>query len=191
MVKFQQWMAAVVSVVGLSAPVWLLYHSGDAGFAPVAALFSGWAFTQRRIITGGALDQPSLHKELFVLCFSLVVLCPPIAFVRWINGRSPRIVRRLFAMASLIILVHPLSILTLFTWDIYRYIYHMGFTPKRLTALVVVIAGYLMMAVFAAWVCGLKLRQPNKSVDPFHFSQCGRRVKRGSRSPMGVASSDF
>jgi hypothetical protein len=62
--KFNPWITALASVAGLVIPVWLLLNSGDAGCAPVKALFSGWVFTERSIITGGALDQPSLHKEL-------------------------------------------------------------------------------------------------------------------------------
>ena len=159
----KRWINAIVSVAGLMVPLWLLYHSGDAGFAPVTSLFSGYAFAERPIVTGGALDQPSLHKELFIFCFSLVVLCPFIAVVRWINGHRPRIVRLLFAIMSLIILVHPLSILTIFTYDVSRYILHMGVTPKRLMGLALAIIGYFSVSLFAAWVCGLKMRGSNKA----------------------------
>jgi len=155
--KYKRWLTAIVSLVGLTVPLWLLYHSGDAGFAPVTFLFSGGAFAERTIITGGALDQFSLQKELFIFCFSLVVLCPFIAFVRWINVHSPRIVRLIFAIASLIMLMHPLSILIIFTYDVTRYAYHMGITPMRLAGIALAIVGYMTISLFAAWVYGLKL----------------------------------
>ena len=157
--KYKRGIAAIASVAGLTAPLWLLCHSGDAGLAPVTFVFSGRAFAERPIVTGGALDQPSLQKELFIFCFSLVVVCPFIAWVRWINGHSPRIVRSMFAISSLIILMHPLSILTIFTYDVSRYVLHMGITPMRLVGLALAIIGYMAMSSFAVWVCGLKMRR--------------------------------
>ena len=160
--KYKRWITAIASMAGLTVPLWLLYHSGDAGLAPVTFLFSGSAFDERAILAGGALDQFSLHKELFIFCFSLVVLCPFIAFVRWINGHSPRNVRLIFAILSLIILVHPLSILTIFTYDVSRYVFHMGVTPMRLMGIALAIISYMTMSLFAVWVCGLKMREPMK-----------------------------
>lgn len=161
---FRPSIAATISMAVILAPLWLLYRSGDAGLAPVAAVFSCAAFTERPIVTGGALDQPSLHKELFVLGFSILVLCPSVAFVRWITGPSPRIIRRLFATVSLIMLVHPLSILTIFTWDVSRYVYRMGVTPMRLAGLAASLTGYVTLAVFAVWVAGIKMRRLGKGV---------------------------
>jgi len=156
--KTKRLIAAIASFAVLTVPLWLLHHSGDAGLVPVTSLFSGNASGARPIVMGGALDQPSLHKKLFVFCFSLVMLCPFIAFVRWINGPSPRIVRLMFAILSLIILLHPLSLLTILTYDVSRYILHMGVTPKRLMGMAVAIIGYMAVLLFAAWVCGLKIR---------------------------------
>jgi hypothetical protein len=168
MIRLKPWIAAILSVVGLSLPLWLLHHSGDAGAGPVVFLFTGSAFAERAIITAGALDQFSLHKELFIFCGSLVMLCPPIVFVRWISGQGSRILRRPFAIVSIAVLIHPLSALTIFTWDVARYICHMGVTPMRLTALAVAVAGYAAIAVFAAWMCRLKIRRPNHTPDSIH-----------------------
>jgi hypothetical protein len=68
--------------------------------------------------------------------------------------------RRLLALASLLVLVHPFSILTLFTYDVSRYVAHMGRTPMRLVAVLVAFAGYVLLALFAAWLCRLTIRRP-------------------------------
>ena len=149
------WITALVSAVALVIPLWLLHHSGDAGLAPVTSLFTGNAFVDRAIVTGGALDQPSLHKEVFIFCYSLVVLCPFITLVRWINGQSSRAVRSISACLSLILLAHPLSVLTIFTYDVSRYVLFMGVTPKRLLGLAFAVIAYLAILRFAVWIYGL------------------------------------
>lgn len=154
-------IAAVISVAALALPVWLLAHAGDAGFAPVRFLFSGAALAERPLVIGGALDQFSLHKEFFILCISFFVLCPGIAFVRWINRRSRRGVRWLFATGSLLLLLHPLSVLTIFTYDVARYFMQMGFTPMRLAGLVLALVAYVALVWFALWICG-SLRNADK-----------------------------
>jgi hypothetical protein len=146
------WITIFVSVAALVVPLVMLYHSDDAGFGAVGFLFTGSAFADRPIVTGGALDQPSLHKVLFILCYSLVVLCPFLALVRWINGPSSRLVRSIFAWLSLVLLVHPLSILTVFTYDVSRYIIVMGFTPKRLLGLALAVVAYLVILRFAVGI---------------------------------------
>lgn len=151
-------ITVIASVVGLVVPVWLLLHADDAGFGPVRYLFTGRAFGDRPIVTGGALDQGCLHKEFFIFLVSMVVICPFIALVRWINGKSPRDVRMAFASASLILLVHPFSIITIFTYDVSRYILHMGVTKMRLVGLGVAILCYIVLWLFGRWVWGLRLR---------------------------------
>ena len=154
------WITIFVSAAALVVPLGVLHHSGDAGFGPVAFLFTGMftgsAFADRPIITGGALDQPSLHKELFIFCYSLVVLCPFLALVRWINGPSSRLFRSIFAVLSLVLLVHPLSFLTVFTYDVSRYVLVMGVTPKRLLGLALAVVAYLVILRFAVWIYALR-----------------------------------
>ncbi len=150
------WAAICLSVVALVIPVSVLHHSGDAGFRPVAFLLTGGAFADRPLVTGGALDQPSLHKELFILGYSLIVLCPFLALVRWINGPSSRQCRSLFAVLSLVLLAHPLSVLTIFTYDVFRYVLVMGVTPKRLSGLVLAGVVFLVVLRFAGWIHALR-----------------------------------
>ncbi len=163
MKRLKQWIAALACVAGLSLPVWLLHHSGDAGFRLVGFLFTGKAFAHRPIVTGGALDQGSLHKEVFILCYSLVVLCPFLALVRWLRRHVLRPFQVFFLGASLIALVHPFSILTIFSWDVARYACRMGFTAMRLVGIVAALAAYGAMAVFAAWLLGIKIIRPNQT----------------------------
>jgi hypothetical protein len=145
-----------VSAAALAVPLGVLHHSEDAGYRPVAFLFTGSAFADRPIITGGALDQPSLHKELFIFCYSLGIVCPFLALVRSINGPSSSLVRSIFARLSLVLLVHPLSVLTIFAYDVSRYILVMGVTPKRLLGLSLAVIGYLVMLRLAVWINGLQ-----------------------------------
>ena len=152
-------IATFVSAVALAVPLGVLHYSGDAGFGPVTFLFTGSAFADRPIITGGALDQSSLHKELFIFCYSLGAVCPFLALVRWICGPSSRVVRSIFAWLSLVLLVHPLSVLTIFTYDVSRYVLAMGVTPKRLFGLSLVVVGYLVILRFAVWIYGLHKSQ--------------------------------
>jgi hypothetical protein len=144
----------ITSVVGLVVPVWLLLHMGDAGFGPVRYLFTGRAFGDRPLVIGGALDQSSLHKEFFIFLVSMAVICPFIALVRWINGNTPRAIRMIFSSASLLILVHPFSIITIFSYDVSRYVLHMGVTRMRLVGLGVAIISYVALWLFGRWVWG-------------------------------------
>lgn len=161
--KPKQLAAVLVCVAGLCLPLWLLHQSGDAGFGPVAFLFTGRAFADRAMVTGGALDQFSLHKEFFILCYSLVVLCPFLALVRWLSRSVPRPLRFAVLGASLVPLLHPFSVLTIFLWDVARYAWHMGFTPMRLVGVAAALAAYGAMAVFAWWLLGSRTQSPNQS----------------------------
>jgi len=149
-----RWLAALASMAALILPVWLLSRSGDAGFGPVRFLFSGAAFATRPLVMGGALDQSSLQKEIFVLCYSLVVICPSLVLVRWLNRQAGRGVRWFFAAGSLVLMVHPLSVLTIFTCDVVRYLLHMGVTPMRLAGLTLALFAYAALAWLAVWICG-------------------------------------
>jgi len=145
-------------MAGLSLPLLWLFHC-DGGYGPVVFLFTGRAFaTGRPIITGGALDQLSLHKEFFIFCYSLVVLCPFLLVVRWLKRHCPGTLQIFFLGTSLITLIYPLSILTIFTWDVARYIGRMGFTTERLTGIVAALVAYFMLALFAMWLAEIKPR---------------------------------
>ena len=156
--KHKLWITVTASVVGLMIPVWLLLHAGDAGFGPVRCLFNGRWLGNRPVVTGGSLDQGSLHKEFFIFLISMVVICPFISFVRWINGNNPRVVRMMFSSSSLVLLMHPFSIITIFTYDVSRYVLHMGITRMRLVGLGAAAISYIVLWLFARWVCAVGLR---------------------------------
>lgn len=112
----------------------------------------------RAIVTGGALDQPSLHKFFFLFGYSSTVLCTFVLIVRWLSNRKDSVVRVIFGALTLIVMVHPLSILTLTVYDLIRYINAMGPTPMRLLGLVLGLGGYAFMFLFLAWALGLLRR---------------------------------
>lgn len=154
----KQSIAMLLCIAGLSLPLLWLFHC-EEGHGPVVFLFTGKAFAaDRPIITGGALDQPSLHKEFFIFCYSLVVLCPFLLVVRRLKRHCSRALQIFFLGTSLITLIYPLSILTIFTWDVARYIGRMGFTPERLTGIVVALAASCMLVLFALWLAEIKPR---------------------------------
>lgn len=162
--KLRPWIAVLLCVVGISLPLWLLHRSGDAGFGPVVFLFTGRAFADRLIVTGGALDQFSLNKEFFILCYSLVVLCPFLALIRWLSRSVPQSLRGTVLGASLITLAHPFSVLTIFSWDVARYVCRMGVTQMRLVGLAVALVAYAAMAIFAVWLVGIRIKRPNQAL---------------------------
>lgn len=164
MTRVKPWVVALLCVAGLSLPLGVLDRSGDAGFGPVAFLLTGRAFVDRPIVTGGALDQFSLQKELFLLGYSLVVLCPFLVLVRWLGRSLPTLPRRILAGVSLIALLHPFSVLTIFFWDVSRYAGHMGVTTMRLTGLAVAVAAYASLAAFAAWLAGSMIGRAAKPI---------------------------
>jgi len=148
--------------LALIVPCLVLWRSGDAGFAPMAFLFSGRLLVDRPLIVGGALDQPSLHKEWFVLCYSLVIIAPCLAGVRWLTRGHRRPLQVVWAIASSILLLHPVSILTIFCYDVSRYILAMGVTPRRLVGVGLSCVTYIVLGVFAAWLWRCSIRWPNR-----------------------------
>jgi hypothetical protein len=145
-----------LSIVGVTLPLLILSNSGDGGFRCVLYVFSGEIFEPHPVIKGGAFDQQSLHKGFYLLCYSVLIILPCIAFVRWINKRAPRIQRLVFASISTIILIHPFSFLALFGYEVLRYISHMGFTPMRLLGLVIAFIGFEFLRFLVVWIWRLR-----------------------------------
>jgi hypothetical protein len=84
---------AAVFAVGLVAVVWL-FTDAEIRWGPIVFLFSGRVFAQRGIVTGGALDQPSLTKGYFIFCIYSLIFGMLVFAVRWIGDRSRQSVRR-------------------------------------------------------------------------------------------------
>lgn len=152
----RQILPAALSLLMLALPLWILHNSGDAGFGAPRFVFEGKLFTDRPIVTGGALDQPSLQKEYFLFCYSLAILFPFLVLSRWLYRKTSNPCRGVLAGASIAILAHPFSILAIFTWDAARYIQNMGFTHRRVVALGMAAAGFSALALLTSWLAGAR-----------------------------------
>ncbi len=126
-----------------------------AAFAwrPFLYIVSGKLFTSHfdPAWIGGALDQPSLTKD----CFLIVMLCalrlPPLAAARWMSDRRSRVGYWVFAAFAILIVMCPASMLTVTVWDVVKYIGAMGFTMRRVGALLFGLGGYAVLAGFLYW----------------------------------------
>ena len=122
--------------------------------AQVAAYcFSGRLFTDTQFMTGGALDQPSLHKGLFLFAVSFGLAVPATFLALWVMDRPDLCVRAVFHAFSGPMLLTPLCFLSISLAHLVRYITAMGATPRRLLGLFVMLAGYVAWgaAVRFAW----------------------------------------
>lgn len=155
------WITTVLSLGLLCIPVVIISNAGDAGWGGPFFVLTGRLFESGRpILMGGALDQPSLHKVFFILCFSSLVVIPPLIVVRIINKRREYWVRRVFASVSLTLLFHPLSVLICFTYEGGRYINRMGWTPERIKGLSVGLFGFVLFGVIAYWLWHVQDAKP-------------------------------
>jgi hypothetical protein len=157
MTSLKQWTIGALIVAAFLFPIVLLSLSKDAGWGIPRATLTGKIFDpSRALIIGGALDQPSLHKEFFLFAYSTVVVGLPLAFLRIVHRGGAPVLRRGVSLASLALLFHPASILALFTYDLGRYIYRMGTTSPRLWGLLVASLCWVALSGFALWVCYLR-----------------------------------
>lgn len=130
-------------------------------YEPVHHLFSGGVFADNRLITGGALDQPSLQKFFFLFCLNSGSVAFFILAIRFVCDRSQQIVRWIFSICSTILLVTPFSILTLTVIYNLRYISAMGVTPWRIGGLAFGALCYAALGCFLLWVCISNREQEN------------------------------
>ena len=145
---------AALFVFGFAIMAWV-FAGTEAFYRPVTFLFSGKVFADRPIVTGGALDQPSLHKGFFLFCFFSVIGGLLVVAVRWLGDRRRKAVRRLLCVLSLLTFLQPLSVLTITFYDLLRYMHAMGFTPARIAGLVFGLAGYAAVFAFVIWASEL------------------------------------
>lgn len=154
MSSHKQWTVGALTLAAFLFPIVLLCLSEDAGWSIPHAMLTGKIFDpSRALIIGGALDQPSLHKEFFLFAYSTVVVGLPLAFLRIVHRGGAPCLRRGVSLASLALLFHPASILALFTYDLWKYTYRMGTTSPRLWGLLVASLCWVALSGFALWVC--------------------------------------
>jgi len=138
---------AVLMLVGLGVFMW--------GFAPISwrvvyFVFGGGMLSARPIVTGGALDQPSLHKGFFLCCLFMVVTGLYLLVVSYLADRERREVRLVYRALAVLCLLPTLCALTATFYDLLRYIGAMGHTPSRDQGVVFALGVYVVVFVFVA-----------------------------------------
>lgn len=100
---------------------------------------------------GGALDQPSLTRDYFLIAMLCALMLPLLAAARWMSDRRSRAGHWVFAVFAIAIVLCPASMLTVTVWDVAKYIGAMGFTMRRVGALLFGLCGYGVLVGFLWW----------------------------------------
>lgn len=188
---------AVVLLAGLIVFVW---YFKPISYRVVFFVFSGKVFSARPIVTGGALDQPSLQKGFFIFCLFTVITGLYMVVVRCLADRERRRVRVVYRAVALLCLMPALCVLTATFYDVLRYYFTMGYTPRRVQGIVFVLMSYVVLFVFVMWSASRWrpwwLRPVRKGIcpdckydlrgTPGHCPECGW----GSVGEQGVALRD-
>ena len=118
-----------------------------------AHLFGGGVFRHTRIITGGALDEPSLHKGFFLFGLFSLLVAPGVFATHWLGDWNNQAVRATFRTLSWPLFLLPFSLLTITSVELLRYIGAMGITPMRLAGLACAVLSYAVLfgALYAMW----------------------------------------
>ncbi len=103
------------------------------------------------IHTGGALDQPTLHKWFNLFVFFSAMVLPYVAAARWMGDRGSRLGYWAFVIPTVVLCVCLLSILTLPFYWVIQYIGAEGWTFRRLLGLVYGLTGYAVVLAFLCW----------------------------------------
>ncbi len=140
--------ATVMSLVGAILFMWGFW---PISYRVVVFVFSGDVFSARPIVTGGALDQPSLHKGFFVFCLFAVATGLYLLIIRCLVDRSRRRVRIVYRIMAVLCLMPALCVLTATFYDLLRYMLTMGYTPKRVQGVVFGLVSYASLFVFVVW----------------------------------------
>jgi len=150
--------ASGMALFGAGVGFRLLYY-------PAWFLISGKLFESRPVITGGALDQPSLHKYLFIFAVCATWSGLVVLTARVLTNPRRRSALLTFRICAMLVYVTPLAGLTCTLYEVIRYMATMGFTPRRLIAAVVCVVGYFAVAVFLHWACRFRLPwRPNQTL---------------------------
>ena len=139
---------AVWSLVGLIVFMW--------AFSPISHrviwfVFGGKLFTARPIVTGGALDQSSLHKGFFLFCLFSVITGLYLLVIRSIADLKQRRVRNVYRVLAVVCFLPAICMLTATSYDLLRYLSVMGYTPKRVQGVVFSLLSYAFVAGFIIW----------------------------------------
>lgn len=99
-------------------------------------VLSGRFITDKRIVTGGALDQGGLLKVAFVLVLSLAFHLSVLAMQRMWLSRSLRWFRIVLYVPLAGLLIPQIGLWVSYHWYLIRYIHAMGWTFDRFQGLV-------------------------------------------------------
>ena len=153
---------ALLAVFAASLIGFDVWASHRVLFYPCWFLLSGSLFDpDRPIITGGALDQPSLHKYLFMFVLEAVWFGLFVLAARCLTRTREQWSLRVFRIGAVAVFIPPLVLLTCTLYDVVRYIDAMGVTGPRVLAAVMCVAGYLVVIGFLLWAaridwCGIR-----------------------------------
>jgi hypothetical protein len=133
--------------------VWLVARE------PVVSVFNG--SLPRHVVSGAlfseqfdiihagfVLDQPTIGKWLFWFSFMAVSSLPYAAAVSWLGERRNAGGYFAFGVASSVLAVFLLCILSWPTVWLVQYVCSMGFTPRRIGGLLYAVAGGLLVSGF-------------------------------------------
>jgi hypothetical protein len=112
---------------------------------------------------GFVMDQPTIGKWLFWFSFMAASSLPYAAAVGWLSDRRSRGARLVFGLATGMVC---LALLCILSWPIcwlIQYVWSMGCTPKRIFGLLFALAGGLLVTGFLTWA----VRKPHSGVSGY------------------------
>jgi hypothetical protein len=121
---------------------------------PVLYVFSGNLLGDSRVITGGALDQPSLHKYLFLFLLFGIPSTLFLAAQRVFADLENVVFRRTFIPLSAVFYSHTISLFAVFAYYLWRYTITMGITVPRFIGITLSIGLFLLIIRFIIWLWG-------------------------------------
>lgn len=100
---------------------------------------------------GGALDQPSITKWLFLATIFSLNCLTYVSIARWASDRKSLTEYWCFAVPAVLMCLYSMTVLTLPFWWLMQYVDAMGFTPKRIYGITYCLIVYASLLSFFAW----------------------------------------
>ncbi len=149
--------SAVIFLLGTcSLLTWFVYiGAGKVLWYPIYFLFSGKVFARRGMPFVGALDQSGLLKGYFLFFLFSLHVGAMVFVLRWFCDRQRKAVRVVICTFGFALFLHPLVILLITSYDLLRYIAVLGFTLRRMEAVLVSLAGFAAGIGFNLWASGM------------------------------------
>jgi hypothetical protein len=129
-------------------------------------VISGDLFSNPGIVTGGALDEPSQEKYLFLLFLFGIPTTLFLSAERVLANFGNRKFHISFIILATVLYSHTLSLLIIFTYHVWRYLLYMGITTPRLLGVVSSVAFWGFVTCFLFWLWGINYNKQPKLVEP-------------------------